>query len=783
MIELTRLVLLSLITSLIISGCQTKRNIEPGQELNFNQGWEFTLIEDSTHAFSENNLWDKIRLPHTPKLEPIVVNDQWQGICWYKKQFKTPGNSEVKKYFLKFDGAMMVAEVWVNGKLKIKHLGGYLPFTIDITEDLFNNEFNEVIVRLDNRDNPITGPKPLEILDFNTYGGLYRDVHLIEKNSVYITDPMAEGIPASGGIFVRFPQADSNIAKIKVSTHIRNSGIKKNKLKIIHELWWKDMLISIERQQSIGVPAGEAINVDALVEIDNPHLWSPEDPSLYKLVTSVVAGDDTLDQQLTPIGIKNIKFQNNQLYLNGTKRFLRGVNRHQEYPYIGYALSNEAQYRDAVKIKEAGFDYVRISHYPHAPAFMKACDEIGLLVIDAILGWQYYKEDVNFMDHVYQTARDLVRRDRNHACVLAWEVSLNESWMPEYFIDSLTSIAHQEYPGNQCYTAGWQEYGYDLFLQARQHRLKHYSTPTKPYVVSEYGDWEYYAQNAGLNQDSWDGLKEEERTSRQLLSSGEKRLLQQALNIQEAHNDNFNTPAFADGYWVMFDYNRGYADDLESSGIMSINRVPKFSYYFYRSQRDPEEHADLYSSGPMVYIASYWTDSSDTDIRIFSNCEEIELYLNDSLIGRQKPDQNLLTTSLSHPPFTFVLENFEPGTLVAKGFINGQEVCQHEHNTPGEVAGIIVWLDESGKKPQAGVNDLVFVHAALVDESGTIVPLNNVDVSFDTKDDASLLSPEIIKTEAGIATALVMIGDSPGDILLTCKSENIQEVFFTFQSK
>ena len=139
--------------------------------------------------------------------------------------------------------------------------------------------------------------------------------------------------------------------------------------------------------------------------------------------------------------------------------------------------------------------------------------------------------------------------------------------MPQDFVAELNNTVKQEFPG--AFSAGWMK-GYDIYLQARQHRLQHYEAPSQPYVVSEYGDWEYYAQNAGLNQDSWSGLKNQDRTSRQLLNSGEKRLLQQALNIQEAHNDNLNVPAFADGYWVMFDYNRGYADNIEASGIMSL---------------------------------------------------------------------------------------------------------------------------------------------------------------------------------------------------------------------
>src|SRR5690606_29117453 len=130
-------------------------------------------------------------------------------------------------------------------------------------------------------------------------------------------------------------------------------------------------------------------------------------------------------------------------------------------------------------------------------------DELGLVLLDAILGWQYFNTDPAFEEQVLQTCRDMIRRDRNHPSVIAWECSLNESDMPKPFIDKLHAIVHEEYPGNQAYSAGWTDYGYDIYLQARQHRIEHYEEPTKPYIVSEYGDWEYFALNAGLNQNAW----------------------------------------------------------------------------------------------------------------------------------------------------------------------------------------------------------------------------------------------------------------------------------------
>jgi beta-galactosidase len=252
-------------------------------------------------------------------------------------------------------------------------------------------------------------------------------------------------------------------------------------------------------------------------------------------------------------------------------------------------------------------------------------------------------------------------------------------------------------------------------------------------------------------------------------------LLQQSTNIQEAHNDNFNTPAFADGYWVMFDYNRGYADDLEASGIMSINRLPKFSYYFFQSQRDADEQSPLYNSGPMVFIASYWDQHSDLNVRVFSNCEEVELLLNDRMIARQFPDANRISGNLNHPPFTFKLDRFIPGKLSAIGYIKGKEAARHIIYTPQKPIAIELIMDESGRPPKGGVNDVIFIYARLVDAKGTLIQNHTEMIEFSLNGDAKLISPAIIKTTAGVATALISIGDTSGEIIINARTPDLQE--------
>ena len=736
----------------------------------FNQDWQFKKADEALTPEQITQAWENIALPHTPQLEPEVVNDQWQGIAWYQKSFSVPAEWLEQAVFIRFEGAMNATEVWLNNEKVGTHLGGYLPFTFDLSPYLVSG-MNTLRVRLDNRDNDVTGPKPLTLLDFNTYGGLYRDVNLLVKNPLMITDEMHANEVAGGGVFVTFPLVDKVKSEVNVKTHVANTSGEEKTFTLTQTLSFDGSKVH-EVSQQYTLPAGENRHFNQLITVTEPALWSPQHPNLYTLDTVLSHDDTTIEHQSRNIGIRSFVFNDkNELLINGEKTFLRGVNRHQEYPFVGYATSAQADYRDAVKIKSAGFDYVRLSHYPHSTAFMKAADELGLVLLDAILGWQYYNPTKEFEAHTLKACADLLRRDRNHASVIAWECSLNESDMPDEFIAALSDTVHAEYPG--AYSAGW-ELGYDIFVQARQHRLQHYETPTVPYIVSEYGDWEYYAQNAGLNQDSWQDLQEDERTSRQLLNSGEKRLLQQAKNLQEAHNDNFTVPAFADGYWVMFDYNRGYADDIEASGIASIYRQPKFSYYFFQSQRNADEQAPQFESGPMVYIASNWDETSSTNVRVYSNAERVALYLNDRLIGTQSPDTDALSTHLAHPPFTFSIDNFQPGTLRAEALISENIVARHSVTTPEQASALTLRLDTSGIAPTPSVKDKVFVYAQVVDAKGNPVRTNNIELNAEVEGDIRLLNQSPITTSWGEGALLIEIGETLKNAEITVTAKGLK---------
>lgn len=724
------------------------------EDVPFNGDWQFERSDApfATATFDADRA-ETVALPHTARIEPRIVNDQWQGTAFYRKAFAAPDAWRGQTVLLRFEAAMNVAKVSINGKAVATHLGGWLPFTVDLTPHLRFGAPNEILVRLDNRDNAITGPKPLAELDFNSYGGLYRGVRLIMKPPVHLTDEMLAGKAAGGGLFVTYPAVSGESATIAIAADVANAGGQKATATIRHRLYDGDRLVG-ETSADRALDAATSARDAQQIAITAPKLWSPRAPHLYRLMTEIVDSTGRIDRSERRIGIRSFVFTNQGgLLINGEPTFLRGVNRHQEYPYVGYALSPQADYRDAKLIKEAGFDYVRLSHYPHSPAFMAAADELGLVLIDAIPGWQFHNPDPAFEAQVLQTCRDMIRRDRNHASVLAWECSLNESAMPKALVAAFDAVVSEEYPG--ALSAGWQNDGYDIYLQARQHRLQHYEAPGRPYVVSEYGDWEYYAQNAGFAQDQWGGLKEEARTSRQPLGAGEARLMQQATNVQEAHDDNHSTPAFADGYWAMFDYNRGYADDLETSGLMSLERLPKFAYDFFRSQRNASDLSPLYRSGPMVRIASYWSPQSAPLVRVFANADEVELLLNGRSLGRRKPDANRISARLTHPPLTFDAGKFAPGILEARAFIADKQVASDRVVTPGAAVGLCTALDDAGVA--AGEGDLLFLRASLRDAKGHPVPTETRMVTFAPAPGYAIVGPDAAASEAGVASVLVRV--------------------------
>jgi len=748
---------------------------------NFNKGWQFVKDIDTTKSITSLSAatpgtikWVDVSLPHTAHIEPVnKVVEQWQGTCYYRKSFIIPAADKGKHIAIQFDGAMHEADVFLNGKHIYKHLGGFLPFYIDISNSAKIGSANIILIKLNNQDSKVIPPaKPMKDLDFNYYGGIYRNVYLIVKDKLHISNAVQANRVAGGGILLHDEDVSDAAARIVVKTDIDNDNHLPQKANVkITLLDDRGVSVASVISPNLTINANSFGAAEQSLTVTDPKLWSPANPYLYHLKVQVLHNGQVVDEQTVRTGIKTIRFAADGFYLNNKKFVIRGTNRHQEYPYIGYALSDNAQYRDAYKIKSAGFNFVRCSHYPPSPAYLDACDELGIMVMDATPGWQYFG-NAEFQANSYQNIREMVRRDRNHASVVLWEASLNETDMSKAYMDSASRIVHYELPFKGVFSTGWEDYAYDVFNPARQHLKapdywKKYSKD-KPLLLAEYGDWEYYAQNAGFNQTEYKNLTKEEKSSRQVRGDGQERLLQQALNFQEAHNDNLNGRIVGDVNWLMFDYKRGYATDLETSGIMDIFRVPKFSYYFYQSQLDAAQ------SKPMAFIASYWNDAEDKTVKVYSNCDEVELKLNGNVIARQKPDTGKMDNNLNHPPFTFHVSIYTEGTLQATGYIAGKQSVTTSISTPGKPYKIVLKADFSGKSLKAGSKDAIFIYAYVQDKDGNIVPdaANIIKFSVDGGP-GEVIGNKLHMAEAGVSSSLIMGGDKPGNILVKATSDGL----------
>ncbi|NQX67245.1 discoidin domain-containing protein [Paenibacillus alba] len=749
------------------------------QELNFNTGWLFNRgdVSGAEAASFDDSGWEGVNLPHSVRLEPKITggnNQSYQGIAWYRRHVPLDSSYAGKKLFVEFEGAMTNAEVWVNGTYLGIHHGGYTPFTLDITNYVhLDGTSNVISVKLDNRDDPQTPPgKPQRDLDFEYFGGIYRDVKLHVTDNLHVTDAVFANKVADGGIFVTYPSVSASQATVQVKTNIINEyAAAKNtsvKTTIVDS---NNQVVATMVSGAQSMSPGSDYTFVQSTTITNPKLWHPDHPNLYTVYTAVSDGNAFVDSYKTRIGIRRIEFTPDQGFLiNGEKLMLNGANRHQEYLYVGNALPNSGQYRDAKQIREGGFNNVRTGHYPQDPAFLDAADELGLTVIEPTPGWQFFGDSV-FEQRSYQAIRDMVRRDRNHPSIIMWESSLNETTYSLEYAQNAHNATHEEYPGDQTYTSA--EYGF-YGKEVYDVNYKELKTALKPLFTREWGD-------------DWSESATSPTGYRSVRKVGEIDMLNSIILRQKALNGdgyfdwaglNANPRIAGHAVWSFSDNNRGMDADPAYSGLVDLDRYPKFNYYFFQSQRDPNVRLSGIDSGPMVFIANQWTSSSPRDVTVASNAEQVKLYLNDKLIATQNPDSGL--THVKHPTFTFSGVPWEVGTLRADGLIGGAVVASHSVTTPGQPHHLSVEYDTKGKGLVADGSDLVMAYITVRDANNNIVPSNALSVSLSLSGpggligngDTRILANPVVM-EAGVAAALVKSSLTPGTLKLTATASGL----------
>lgn len=708
--------------------------------------------------------WDLVSLPDGIEYVPSEASGcvNYQGEVWYRKHFTPEETWKGKQLFLHFEAIMGKAKVWINGTLVNEHYGGFLPVIANVTEYLNYEEDNVIAVWADNSNDPSYPPgKPQDMLDFTYSGGIYRDCWMIVHNNVFITDPNYENEIADGGLFVSFGHISQSQAEIRLDAHVRNSSNTYFSGKIEYQLFDKDNRRVCQASKAFSVSKGKARNTSLTIKVEKPELWEPDSPYLYQLhVLLKDKSGHVVDGYCRRIGIRSIEFKGKDgFWLNG-KPYpypLIGANRHQDFAIIGNALSNSLHWRDAKKLRDAGLRVIRNAHYPQDPAFMDACDELGLFVIVNTPGWQFWNKEPIFAQRVYSDIRNMVRRDRNHPSVWMWEPILNETWYPEDFAKNVVDILHEEYPYPYCYA------GCDVTAKGHEYFPIHFTHPLNgaggAFNTSKIDPKiSYFTREWGDNVDDWNSHNSPSRVNR---AWGEIPMLVQAQGYAKTDYKYTcydvlyrNTRQHMGGcLWHSFDHQRGYHPDSFYGGIMDAFRQPKLSYYMFCAQRPVEKNNRLIAeNGPMVFIANAMTPFSPKDVTVYSNCDEVRLtYCKNGkqfIYKKEKTDEGMPFPIITFKNVWDVMydkqlarkNKHEESYLLAEGIVDGEVVATHKVMPARRPSKIILWADNEGTETIADGSDLITVIAAIADENGNIKRLNNYHIKFEIEGPGELVA-------------------------------------------
>lgn len=768
----------------------------PRQAVSLNPAWRFYKgnVNGAENKDYDDSSWQVVSLPNGIETLPLEASGgvNYRGEVWYRKHFSLDDSYKDKRIVLYFEAIMGKSKIWVNGNLVSEHFGGYLPISIDITKYCDINNENVISVWADNSDDPNYPPgKSQTVLDFCYFGGIYRDCWLYTTSDVYITDANMVDKIRNGGILTYCEKANKKTSTLNIQLNIQNDKKQSLNSTIIFELSDKEGNIVSSKMQKIKLLNNKTIK-DKII-VDNPNLWSPDTPYLYNLTIKIKSEDgNLLDAYKTKVGLRTIEFNPSKgLILNEEvfPRKLIGANRHQDYALIGNALSNSLHWRDAKKLKSAGLDIIRNAHYPQDPAFMEACDELGLFVIVNTPGWQFWNENDIFKERVYSDIRNMIRRDRNHPSIFLWEPILNETNYPDYFAKKVHTIVKEELPSNN-YTAA------DLRAKGAEYFDIKFNAPLDENSPSYNKNDIYFTREWGDNVDDWNSHNSPSRVARQW---GEHAQLIQAHDYGRSPNKwasidilyETNTNHIGGCLWHSFDHQRGYHPDPFYGGIMDAFRRPKYSYYMFKGKSHKTE--------PMVFIANIMSPFSPEDVTVYSNCEEVRL--------TTQYGENIRTykipEDLGNKPYPIIkfkdAYNFmtdkkyaranehEKSYLFAEGLNNGQVVAKHKVYPSRRSSNINLIIDTEDLMPIANGGDLVTIVAQVTDAIGTVKRLNNTFIKFELEGKGRLIGAEKpVPVLWGEACVIVQTTTKSGKVKIKASMEyegdtkpNEQEIEFS----
>ncbi|MDZ4671175.1 MAG: glycoside hydrolase family 2 TIM barrel-domain containing protein [Phototrophicales bacterium] len=713
----------------------------------FNHDWLF--IPQKVAGNMPDSAFERVILPHTNKLVPHRNFDDadYQFISTYRKHFTLPEPLNGRRLLLDFDGAMMGTTVTLNGHTFPEHKGGYVPFSFDITDYVQENGDNLLEVSLDSTERPDIPPFGF-MVDYLAFGGIYRDVHLRYVAPCYIEKTR-----------IRTHDVLTAHAYAEVDVWIKNTTDIPHKVYISAEFdgeWDAEFASSTE----LVIPAKSLMKRTLTLPKGTFDLWSMDNPVLYTCVVDLgVEAPNTpmvlVDQIRTRFGFREAQFRADGFFLNGERVKLRGLNRHQTYPYIGAAASARLQQKDADIVKyELGCNIVRTSHYPQSTYFLNRCDEIGLLVFEEIPGWQHIGDDA-WKLVAKNDLRVMIERDWNHPSIIIWGVRINESQDDHDFYCDTNTLAREL--DNTRPTGGVRYLSDSEFLED-VYTMNDFSNgiiePTySPWLVTEFNGHMYPTK-------SYDG---------------EERKIEHAMRHVKVQNlAGANEKVSGAIGWCAFDYNThvqfGAGDRICYHGVMDIFRLPKYAAHFYASQISPAVRV-------VLQACSSWQPGDISEgllnaIWVFSNCEQVTAYVGDEKIGTFSPDTQKFP-HLPHPPFNIdglgVMVARPNGDLRLEGLIGGQIVATQRISTDTLPKKLTITPDDT--ELTADGIDMTRVVIQIEDTFGNPLPFATYAVAFEVHGEATLYGENPLVLMGGQGAVYVRSKQTAGTVKLVAKAD------------
>jgi len=578
--------------------------------------------------------WKPVDLPHSLLTLPFNHFDEtaYQKKGSYCREFEGSRLPEGGKVFLDFEGVAVSCLIWLNGHKVGAHFGPYTPFSVDVTEAYVEAGRNRLFVEVDAREDP--GIPPFGgVVDYLVYGGIYRAVYLRVQEGSYI-----ERIHAR-------PQTGNGSGKARLSVEATPGGTDWEGKDIIARLSKNGRMIAEVRMPvSESGKKSEKCHLLEFPELEGILLWDVDSPELYDLEVVLEEGGREADRMSERIGFRDARFKPEGFFLNGRRIFLRGLNRHQSWPYVGYAMGPGAQRRDAEILKrELGVVIVRTSHYPQSRHFLDACDELGLLVFTELPGWQHIG-DAAWKDRALADLGDLILRDRHHPSIVLWGVRINESPDDDDFYVRTNTLAAKLDSDRQ--RGGVRNFKRSKLLED-VYTFNDFTHDGGKAAIAPPGSVKGKAKEAPYLITEHNGHMFPTKRYDQ-----EQRIAEQARRHARVLDAAMGDPGIAGAIgWCAFDYathrDFGSGDGICYHGVSDMFRIPKYAAALYASQMDPRARIVL---EPASVFAKGERDAAGTlPIEVYTNCEAIDLYRAGEKVGRFFPDRKTYP-HLDHPP-------------------------------------------------------------------------------------------------------------------------------------